>query len=42
MFGYNPYDDKLLKPIQTVPEPTPGASDFEKLDPAQVFINKTI
>lgn len=37
MFQYDPADDDLEKPVETfVPEVTPGAGDFDKLDPAQV------
>lgn len=37
MFHYNPDTDDLVEPIETfVPEVTPGAGDFDKLDPAQV------
>ncbi|VDO34308.1 unnamed protein product, partial [Onchocerca flexuosa] len=37
MFEYDPSEDALDKPVETfVPEVTPGASDFNKLDPAQV------
>ena len=39
MFDYDPETDELIKPVDTfVPEVTPGAGDFDKLDPAQVII----
>ncbi|OZC09943.1 hypothetical protein X798_03049 [Onchocerca flexuosa] len=38
MFEYDPSEDALDKPVETfVPEVTPGASDFNKLDPAQLM-----
>lgn len=38
MFGYDPSADELVEPVETfVPEVTPGASDFDKLDPAQLL-----
>lgn len=37
MFEYDPSEDVLDESVETfVPEVTPGASDFKKLDPAQV------
>lgn len=37
MFECDPSGDAADDPLQTfVPEVTPGASDFKKLDPAQV------
>lgn len=39
MFEYDPSEDALDEPVETfVPEVTPGASDFNKLDPAQVSL----
>lgn len=39
MFDYDPTMDKLVEPVESfVPEVTPGASDFNQLDPAQVTI----
>jgi hypothetical protein len=39
MFDYDPETDELVKPVESfVPEVTPGAGDFDKLDPAQVCI----
>lgn len=36
MFEYDPSQDALDEPVATfVPEVTPGAGDFYKLDPAQ-------
>lgn len=38
MFNYEPYHDELIAPVDTfVPEVTPGAGDFNKLDPAQIL-----
>uniref|UniRef100_A0A914I9J3 Piezo-type mechanosensitive ion channel component n=1 Tax=Globodera rostochiensis TaxID=31243 RepID=A0A914I9J3_GLORO len=38
MFDYEPDTDELVVPIESfVPEVTPGASDFDKLDPAQLL-----
>ncbi|VIO86635.1 Uncharacterized protein BM_BM2127 [Brugia malayi] len=38
MFEYDPSEDALDEPVETfVPEVTPGASDFNKLDPAQLM-----
>lgn len=40
MFEYDPSEDSLDKPVETfVPEVTPGASDFNKLDPTQVSLS---
>lgn len=37
MFDYDPHDDNLGRPVESfVPEVTPGAGDFDKLDPTQV------
>lgn len=39
MFDYEPDSDELVQPAEsTVPEVTPGASDYNRLDPAQVCI----
>lgn len=39
MFEYDPSEDALEEPVETfVPEVTPGAGDFNKLDPAQVIL----
>lgn len=40
MFDYDPDTDELVAPVQSIPEVTPGASDFDKLDPAQVNFYK--
>ena len=37
MFDYDPSDDQLQKAIQIVPEVTPGATDYDKLDPVQLL-----
>lgn len=38
MFDYDPYTEELIEPVKSfVPEVTPGATDFDKLDPAQVI-----
>ncbi|VDM13997.1 unnamed protein product, partial [Wuchereria bancrofti] len=38
MFEYDPSEDVLDEPVETfVPEVTPGASDFNKLDPVQLM-----
>ena len=38
MFNYEPDSDELVVPITSfVPEVTPGAGEFDKLDPAQVI-----
>ncbi|KAL3083769.1 hypothetical protein niasHT_036762 [Heterodera trifolii] len=38
MFDYEPDKDELVVPIESfVPEVTPGAGDFDKLDPAQLL-----
>ncbi|KAK0399372.1 hypothetical protein QR680_003011 [Steinernema hermaphroditum] len=37
MFDYDPRTDDLVQPVESfVPEVTPGAGDFDKLDPAQL------
>lgn len=37
MFEYNPATDELVQPVESfIPEPTPGATRFDKLDPTQV------
>uniref|UniRef100_A0A1I7Z562 Piezo-type mechanosensitive ion channel component n=1 Tax=Steinernema glaseri TaxID=37863 RepID=A0A1I7Z562_9BILA len=37
MFDYDPQTDDLVQPVESfVPEVTPGAGDFDKLDPAQL------
>ncbi|KIH57429.1 hypothetical protein ANCDUO_12381 [Ancylostoma duodenale] len=37
MFDYDPSTDELVKPVESfVPEVTPGATKFEKLDPGQL------
>ncbi|TMS39605.1 hypothetical protein L596_006103 [Steinernema carpocapsae] len=38
MFDYDPQTDDLVQPVESfVPEVTPGAGDFDKLDPAQLL-----
>uniref|UniRef100_A0A914C7C0 Piezo-type mechanosensitive ion channel component n=1 Tax=Acrobeloides nanus TaxID=290746 RepID=A0A914C7C0_9BILA len=38
MFDYDPHDDNLGRPVESfVPEVTPGAGDFDKLDPIQLM-----
>jgi len=38
MFNYEPDTDELIAPVESfVPEVTPGAGDFNKLDPAQLL-----
>jgi len=38
MFQYSPDSDELTRPTQSfVPEVTPGAGDYDKLDPAQLI-----
>lgn len=38
MFNYEPDNDELIAPVESfVPEVTPGAGDFNKLDPAQLL-----
>ncbi|KHN79281.1 Piezo-type mechanosensitive ion channel component 2 [Toxocara canis] len=38
MFEYDPNTDELVRPVESfVPEVTPGAGKFEKLDPAQLL-----
>uniref|UniRef100_A0AC35FYR8 Piezo-type mechanosensitive ion channel component n=1 Tax=Panagrolaimus sp. PS1159 TaxID=55785 RepID=A0AC35FYR8_9BILA len=38
MFNYEPDSDELIAPVESyVPEVTPGAGDFDKLDPAQLL-----
>ncbi|VDM70746.1 unnamed protein product, partial [Strongylus vulgaris] len=42
MFDYDPSTDELVKPVESfVPEPTPGATKFEKLDPGQLVYAAT-
>ncbi|VDM61455.1 unnamed protein product [Angiostrongylus costaricensis] len=42
MFDYDPNTDELVKPVESfVPEVTPGATRFEKLDPGQVVYAAT-
>lgn len=43
MFDYEPDTDELMQPVETtVPEVTPGASDYNRLDPAQARFRNTI
>ncbi|PAV90088.1 hypothetical protein WR25_25273 [Diploscapter pachys] len=38
MFEYNPATDELVQPVESfIPEPTPGATRFDKLDPTQLM-----
>ncbi|ETN69527.1 hypothetical protein NECAME_05240, partial [Necator americanus] len=42
MFDYDPSTDELVKPVESfVPEVTPGATKFEKLDPGQLVYAAT-
>ncbi|KAJ1372805.1 hypothetical protein KIN20_035075 [Parelaphostrongylus tenuis] len=42
MFDYDPATDELTKPVESyVPEVTPGATRFEKLDPGQLMYAAT-
>ncbi|EPB80437.1 hypothetical protein ANCCEY_00534 [Ancylostoma ceylanicum] len=42
MFDYDPSTDELVKPVESfVPEVTPGATKFEKLDPGQLMYAAT-
>uniref|UniRef100_A0A0N4WCJ0 PIEZO domain-containing protein n=1 Tax=Haemonchus placei TaxID=6290 RepID=A0A0N4WCJ0_HAEPC len=42
MFDYDPATDELVKPVESfVPEVTPGATKFEKLDPGQLVYAAT-
>uniref|UniRef100_A0A158P6T1 ANK_REP_REGION domain-containing protein n=1 Tax=Angiostrongylus cantonensis TaxID=6313 RepID=A0A158P6T1_ANGCA len=42
MFDYDPNTDELVKPVESfVPEVTPGATRFEKLDPGQLVYAAT-
>uniref|UniRef100_A0A183FVK1 Piezo_RRas_bdg domain-containing protein n=1 Tax=Heligmosomoides polygyrus TaxID=6339 RepID=A0A183FVK1_HELPZ len=42
MFDYDPSTDDLVKPVESfVPEVTPGATSFEKLDPGQLLYAAT-
>ncbi|KAK6046578.1 hypothetical protein COOONC_15917 [Cooperia oncophora] len=39
MFDYDPSTDELVKPVESfVPEVTPGATNFDKLDPGQISV----
>lgn len=38
MFDYDPHEDVLAQQVDSfVPEVTPGAGDFDKLDPTQLI-----
>ncbi|KAK6023921.1 hypothetical protein OSTOST_10278, partial [Ostertagia ostertagi] len=42
MFDYDPSTDELVKPVESfVPEVTPGATKFDKLDPGQLVYAAT-
>ncbi|VDL69571.1 unnamed protein product [Nippostrongylus brasiliensis] len=42
MFDYDPSTDDLVKPVESfVPEVTPGATEFAKLDPGQLVYTAT-
>jgi hypothetical protein len=42
MFDYDPETDDLVEPVESfIPEVTPGAGDFDKLDPAQVHYHNS-
>ena len=39
MFDYDPSTDELVEPVESfVPEHDPTATQFDKLDPGQVFL----